>query len=114
MGENGGRQYEVNALGRKIRVLGNVEPNPGNNLLLTLDLELQKSAEEAMIDKRGAVVAMDAQNGDILAMVSKPDFDPNLFARGISPENWKTILENPARPLQNRAIQGQYPPGSVF
>jgi penicillin-binding protein 2 len=114
MGENGGRQVEVNAMGQKIRVVGQVEPNPGNNLDLTLDVELQKAAEEAMAGKRGAVVALDARNGDVLAMVSKPDFDPNLFARGITPENWKSILDNPARPLQNRAIQGQYPPGSVY
>jgi penicillin-binding protein 2 len=114
MGENGGRQIEVNALGQKIRILGQVEPNPGNNLHLTLDLELQKVAEEAMAGKRGAVVALNAQNGDILALVSKPDFDPNLFARGISPESWKMIAENPTHPLQNRATQGQYPPGSVF
>jgi penicillin-binding protein 2 len=114
MGENGGRQIEVNAMGQKIRVLGQVEPNPGSNLYLTLDLELQKAAEEAMAGKEGAVVVMDPRNGDLLAMVSKPDFDPNLFARGITPENWRSIVENPTRPLQNRAIQGQYPPGSVF
>lgn len=114
MGENGGRQIEVNALGRKMRILEKVEPNPGNNLILTLDLELQKAAEEAMAGKRGAVVAMDPRNGEVLAMVSRPDFDPNLFARGISPETWNNILSNPARPLQNRVIQGQYPPGSVF
>jgi penicillin-binding protein 2 len=114
MGENGGRQYEVNALGRKVKVLGNVEPNPGNNLFLTLDFELQKAAEEAMAGKVGALVAMNPQNGDILALTSKPDFDPNLFARGITPENWKRISQDPDRPLQNRAIQGQYPPGSVF
>jgi penicillin-binding protein 2 len=114
MGETGGRQIEVNALGHKIRVLGQVEPNPGNNLHLTLDLELQKAAEEAMGGKRGALVAMNPRNGDILAMVSKPDFDPNLFARGISAENWKGIVDHPAHPLQNRTLQGQYPPGSVF
>ena len=114
MGENGGRQIEVNAMGHKIRVLGQAEPNPGNNLHLSLDLELQKVVEEAMAGKRGALVAMNPRNGDILAMVSKPDFDPNLFARGISAENWKSIVENPAHPLQNRTIQGQYPPGSVF
>ncbi|MCJ7494449.1 MAG: penicillin-binding protein 2 [Deltaproteobacteria bacterium] len=113
-GENGGRQIEVNALGRKMRVWGQVEPNPGNNLFLTLDIQLQKAAEEAMMGKKGALVAMDPQNGDILALVSKPDFDPNLFARGISPENWKRISENSSHPLQNRAIQGQYPPGSVY
>jgi len=114
MGVNGGRQIEVNAMGRKMRVLEKVESNPGNNLILTLDLELQKAAEEAMAGKRGTVVAIDPNNGEVLAMVSLPDFDPNLFARGISSENWKSILNNPARPLQNRAIQGQYPPGSVF
>ena len=114
MGENGGRQIEVNAMGRKVRVLENLEPNPGNNLFLTLDLELQKTVEEAMAGKSGAVVVMDPQSGDILALASKPDFDPNLFARGISPENWKSLTTNPDNPLQNRATQGQYPPGSVF
>jgi penicillin-binding protein 2 len=114
MGESGGRQIEVNAVGRMMRVLGTVEPIPGNNLFLTLDLELQKAAEEALAGKNGAVVALDPRNGDVLAMVSKPDFDPNLFSRGITPENWKSIIGNPARPLQNRATQGQYPPGSVF
>jgi penicillin-binding protein 2 len=114
MGESGGRQIEVNAVGRMMRVLGTVEPTPGNNLFLTLDLELQKAAEEALAGKNGAVVALDPRNGDVLAMVSKPDFDPNLFSRGITPENWKSIIGNPARPLQNRATQGQYPPGSVF
>ena len=114
MGENGGRQIEVNALGRKVRVLENLEPNPGNNLLLTLDLELQKAVEHGMAGKSGAVVVMDPQSGDILALASKPDFDPNLFARGISPENWKSLISNPGNPLQNRATQGQYPPGSVF
>jgi penicillin-binding protein 2 len=113
-GENGGQQIEVNALGRKIRILGQLEPNPGNNVFLTLDIELQKAAEGAMAGKKGALVAMDPRNGDILALVSKPDFDPNLFARGISPPNWKRISENPSHPLQNRAIQGQYPPGSVY
>ncbi len=114
MGEPGGRQLEVNALGRKVRVLGYVDPNPGNNLFLTLDLELQKAAEEAMAGKRGALVAMDPQNGDILALVSKPDFNPNFFARGVSPEYWRYLINNPARPLQNRATQSQYPPGSVY
>jgi penicillin-binding protein 2 len=114
MGDSGGRQIEVNALGRMVRVLGTVEPVPGNNLVLTLDLDLQKAAEEALEGKNGAIVALDPRNGDILAMVSKPDFDPNLFARGISPENWGSILGNPARPMQNRATQGQYPPGSVY
>lgn len=114
MGAQGGRKYEVNARGRKMRILGTVEPNPGNNLYLTIHLELQKAVEQFLGDRPGAIVVLDPQNGDILAMVSKPDFDPNLFARGISADSWKSIIENPARPLQNRAIQGQYPPGSVY
>ncbi len=113
-GEKGGQQIEVNALGRKMKVLGHVEPNPGNNLFLTLDMELQKAAEDAMAGKKGALVAMNPRNGDILTLVSKPDFDPNLFARGISTANWKKISENAFHPLQNRATQGQYPPGSIY
>ena len=94
--------------------LGVVEPFPGNNLFLTIDLELQKTAEEAFQDKNGALIAMDPKTGRILAMVSKPSFDPDLFARNILPEEWKSLVENPHHPLQNKGIQGQYPPGSVF
>jgi penicillin-binding protein 2 len=113
-GVDGGRQIKVDALGREIKPLRSVEPFPGNDLILTLDLELQKVAEEAFQDKRGALIAMDPKTGRILAMVSKPSFDPNLFARNISPEEWKSLMENPGHPLQNKGIQGQYPPGSVF
>src|SRR4030043_1114712 len=113
-GVDGGRQIEVDALGREIRPLGTVEPFPGNNLILTIDLDLQKIAEEAYQDKSGALIAMDPKTGRILAMVSRPSFDPNLFARNISPLEWKSLLENPHHPLQNKGIQGQYPPGSVF
>lgn len=113
-GVDGGRQIEVDALGREIGPLRSVDPFPGNNLVLTLDLELQKVAEEAFQDKSGALVAMDPKTGRILAMVSKPSFDPNLFAKNISPEEWKSLIENPGHPLQNKGIQGQYPPGSVF
>ncbi len=113
-GLDGGRQIEVDALGREIKPLRSVEPFPGNNVLLTIDLELQKAAEEAFQDKSGALIAMDPRNGHIWAMVSKPSFDPNLFARIILPEEWKSLMENPRHPLQNKGIQGQYPPGSVF
>jgi penicillin-binding protein 2 len=113
-GVDGGRQIEVDALGREIKPLRSVDPFPGNNLILTLDLELQRVAEEAFQDRSGALVAMDPKTGRILAMVSKPSFDPNLFARNISPEEWKSLTENPGHPLQNKGIQGQYPPGSVF
>jgi penicillin-binding protein 2 len=113
-GVDGGRQIEVDALGREIKPLRSVEPFPGNNLILTLDLELQKVAEEAFQGRSGALIAMEPKTGRILAMVSKPSFDPNLFARNISTEEWKSLMENPGHPLQNKGIQGQYPPGSVF
>jgi penicillin-binding protein 2 len=113
-GTDGGRQIEVDALGREIKPLQSVDPFPGNNLILTIDLDLQKIAEEAYQDKSGALIAMDPKTGRILAMVSKPSFDPNLFARNISPEEWKSLMEDPRHPLQNKGIQGQYPPGSVF
>jgi penicillin-binding protein 2 len=113
-GVDGGRQIEVDALGREIKPLRSVDPFPGNNLILTIDLDLQQVAEEAFQDKRGALIAMDPKTGKILAMVSKPSFDPALFARNISPEEWRSLIENPHHPLQNKGIQGQYPPGSVF
>ena len=113
-GLDGGRQIEVDALGREIRPIQSVDPFPGNNLILTIDLEIQKVAEEAFLDKNGALIAMDPRNGRILAMVSKPSFDPDLFARNISQEDWKALVESPLHPLQNKGIQGQYPPGSVF
>jgi len=113
-GSDGGQQIEVDALGREIRPLGIVEPFPGNNLFLTIDLELQKVAEEAYQDKTGALIAMDPKTGQILAMVSKPSFDPDIFARNILPEEWKSLVENPYHPRQNKGIQGQYPAGSVF
>ncbi len=113
-GVDGGRQIEVDALGREIRPLGVVEPFPGNNLFLTIDLDLQRTAEEAYQDKNGALVAMDPKTGHILAMVSKPSFEPDVFARNILPEEWRSLVENPSHPLQNKGIQGQYPAGSVF
>ena len=113
-GVDGGRQIEVDAMGREIRPIRSVESFPGNNLVLTIDLELQSVAEEAFQDKNGVLIAMDPRNGRILAMVSKPSFDPDLFARNISAEEWKALMENPSHPLQNKGIQGQYPPGSVF
>jgi penicillin-binding protein 2 len=113
-GVDGGRQIEVDALGREIKPLHSVEPFPGNNIILTIDLDLQRVAEEAFQNKNGVLIAMDPKTGRILAMVSKPSFDPGAFARNISPEEWKSLMENPLHPLQNRGIQGQYPPGSVF
>jgi len=113
-GVDGGRQVEVDAWGREIKPLNSIKPFPGNNVILTIDLDLQKVAEEAFQGKMGGLVAMDLKTGRILAMVSKPDFDPDLFARTITPEEWRDLMENPHHPLQNRVLQGQYPPGSVF
>src|SRR4030043_1483565 len=98
-GMDGGRQIEVDATGREIRPLGMVEPFPGNNLFLTIDLDLQQTAEEAFQDKNGALVAMDPKTGHILAMVSKPSFPPDSFARNILQEEWKSFIETPHHPL---------------
>ena len=113
-GTDGGRQIEVDALGREIKPLRSVDSFPGNNVFLTIDFDLQKVAEEAYQDKNGALIAMDPKTGRILAMVSKPSFDPSIFARGVSAEEWRALMDHPFHPLQNKGIQGQYPPGSVF
>lgn len=113
-GENGGQQIEVDAFGRKLRVLDEVPEVPGANVHLTLDIGLQHAAEEAMGDQQGSVVVLDPRDGSVLAMVSKPAFDPNLFARGITAEEWRSLTTDPLHPLANKAVQGQYPPGSTF
>ncbi len=113
-GTDGGRQIEVDALGREIKHLRSVESFPGNNVILTIDLDLQEAAEEAFQDKNGSLIAMDPRTGKVLAMVSKPSFDPSVFARTISPEEWKDLTDHPSHPLQNKGLQGQFPPGSVF
>jgi len=113
-GINGGEYIEVNAIGRKVKTLKRVEPVPGNDVILTIDAGLQKAAWEAMEGKVGSVVAMDPRDGSIRAMVSSPAFDPNLFNRGITLEEWKKLSADPFRPMENKAIQGQYPAGSTF
>ena len=113
-GVTGSERVEIDAGGRAIRALSRSEPLSGNNLLVTLDLELQKVAEAAFQDYRGALVALDPRTGEVLALVSKPGFDPNLFVDGIDPQNWDALNNSPARPLNNRALRGQYPPGSTI
>jgi len=113
-GVTGSEQVEIDAGGRAIRALSRSEPISGNNLVLTLDLELQKVAEEAFQEFRGALVAIDPKTGEILALVSKPGFDPNLFVDGIDPQNWDALNNSPDKPLNNRALRGQYPPGSTI
>lgn len=113
-GQRGGRQVEADAAGRQLRILGEVPPQPGHNLVLALDTKLQLRAELALEGKAGAIIALDPTKGDILAMASSPAFDQNQFVRGFSPNEWQAIVDNPQHPLENKAIQGQYPLGSTF
>jgi penicillin-binding protein 2 len=113
-GRGGGQQVEVDALGRRVRVLSEVIAGPGYTVHLTLDRKLQQTAHEALQGKEGSIVVLDVNSGAILAMASTPAFDPNVFARGIKPDEWRALIKDRQRPLSNRAIQGQYPPGSTF
>jgi len=113
-GVAGRRMIQVNAAGRKVKDLGNEEPRPGTDLYLTIDLDVQKAAEDALGERAGAVVAMDPNSGEILALASHPTYDPNMFPRGISPKEWVRLMNDPSHPLYNRAIQSVYPPGSTF
>jgi penicillin-binding protein 2 len=113
-GVDGQRRVVVDVAGREHQVLESVEATPGQNLQLTLDLDLQAVAELALDGKKGAVVALDPRDGSVLAMVSRPAFDPNLFAAHIKASDWKAITSNPDNPLLNRAIQAQFAPGSTF
>jgi len=113
-GQAGGQQFEVDALGRRVRVLSEVPDVPGNTIYLTLDRDLQETAYEALKGKEGTIVVLDVNSGAILAMVSSPVFDPNAFARGIKNDEWRALITDRLRPLNNRATQGQYPPGSTF
>jgi len=113
-GTAGRRMIQVNAAGRKVKDLGIEEPKPGTDLYLTIDLDVQKAAEDALGSRAGAVVAMDPNTGEILALASHPTYDPNLFPRGISPKDWTRLMNDPTHPLYNRAIQSVYPPGSTF
>ncbi|NIO11666.1 MAG: penicillin-binding protein 2, partial [Deltaproteobacteria bacterium] len=113
-GRSGKQQVEVDALGRRIKILDQEKDVPGHSVFLTMDADLQKTAYESLKGKEGAVVIMEADTGALLTLVSTPAFDPNAFARGISAEEWNNLLQDRARPLHNKAIQGVYPPGSIF
>lgn len=113
-GKPGRKQVQVNALGQVTRVLKTIPAKPGKNLYLTLDLELQRRAEEMFQERAGAAVAVDPANGHVLAMVSSPAFNPNDFVEGMSEEVWSELISNPFHPMRNKAIQGQYPPGSTY
>src|SRR4029450_13164756 len=113
-GQSGGQQVEVDALGRRVRVLHEVTDVPGYTVHLTLDRQMQEAAYEALKGKEGTVVALDVHSGAILALASTPAFDPNVFARGIKSDEWSALIKDQLRPLSNRATQGQFPPGSTF
>lgn len=113
-GRTGFDQVEVDAGGRAVRVLSRIPPVAGNNMTLTLDTKLQAVAEQAFGDRRGALVAIEPSTGGILALVSMPGFDPNLFIDGIDTQSWNELNNSPDKPMVNRALNGAYPPGSTF
>ena len=113
-GTTGFEQVEVDAGGRAVRTLARSAPISGNNLVLSIDIELQRIAEEALGDRKGAVVAIEPATGEVLAFASRPGFDPNLFVDGIDTVNWDAYNNSPDKPLLNRPLRGAYPPGSTF
>lgn len=113
-GSTGVEEVEIDAGGRAVRTLSRTAPTSGNNLRLSLDIKLQQFAEELFADRRGALVAIEPATGDLLAFVSKPGYDPNLFVEGIDTQNWETLNTSPDKPLLNRPMRGAYPPGSTF
>ncbi|MDD5175463.1 MAG: penicillin-binding protein 2 [Sterolibacterium sp.] len=113
-GQTGFEKVEIDAGGRAVRMLSRIPPVTGNNLTLTVDAKLQEVAEQAFGDRRGALVAIEPATGGILALVSMPGYDPNLFVDGIDPQNWDALNNSPDKPMVNRALNGTYPPGSTF
>ena len=113
-GENGGVEVEVDASGVQRRTLAYREPRQGQTLKLSIDWKLQKLAEDMMGNQVGSIIVTNPQNGEVLALVSHPNFDPDDFVSGISYKDWNNLMKDKTHPLENRAIQGQYPPGSIF
>ncbi len=113
-GESGGRIVQMNAGGQVVDVLDEVSPDPGHNIYLTIDYELQRMAETLLGEKVGAVVAMNPNSGEILAMASSPAFNPNHFVDGMSKKEWQSLSGNPDQPMMNKALQGEYPPASTY
>jgi penicillin-binding protein 2 len=113
-GTAGFEEVETSAGGRAVRRLNSHPPTPGDKLVLSIDIKLQALVEDLFGERRGALVAIDPRNGEVLAFVSKPTFDPNLFVDGIDVENWRELNESIDKPLLNRALRGTYPPGSTF
>ncbi len=113
-GVTGVDSVETSAAGRAMRKLSSSPSTPGNTVKLSIDIKLQKMVEDLFGDRRGALVALDPKTGEVLAFVSKPTFDPNLFVEGIDSESWQALNESPDKPLLNRALRGTYPPGSTY
>lgn len=113
-GTAGERVIEVNALGRELRLIRQRSPVVGKDVHLSIDIGIQKAVEHAFGEKAGALIAMNPESGEVLALESFPSFDPNVFAQGISGADWKSLMENKKRPMLNRVLQSQYPPGSTF
>jgi penicillin-binding protein 2 len=113
-GTTGVEEVEITAGGRAVRTLKRTPSQPGNNLTLSIDIELQRVVEQAFGDRRGALIAIEPATGDVLAFVSMPNFDPNLFVDGIDPKNWDELNNDPDKPLLNRALRGTYPIGSTY
>ena len=113
-GETGIERIETSAGGRAVRILDSRPARPGRTIELTIDAKLQQMTEQLFGNRRGALVAIDPRNGEILAFVSAPTFDPNLFVEGIDVESWRALADSPDKPLLNRAIRGRYPPGSTY
>jgi penicillin-binding protein 2 len=113
-GRDGMRRVVVNSRGQEVGVLANVYAQSGNDLRLTIDLDLQMAAEASLADQAGAVVALDPRTGEVLVMASHPSFDPNDFAKRIDPKEWQQLMSDPMKPLMNKAIQAQLAPGSTF
>ena len=113
-GQTGFEEVETSASGRALRRLRSKPPTPGNKLVLSIDIRLQALVEDLFHERRGALVAIDPRNGEVLAFVSKPTFDPNLFVDGIDVESWRELNESVDKPLLNRALRGTYPPGSTY
>ena len=113
-GRSGVEKVEVNATGRKVRMIDRLNATPGHDIELTLDMKVQRVAYDALRDKEGAIVVLEVDTGAVVAMVSSPAFDPNWFARGLTSGEWRQLTDNEETPLHNRALQGQFPPGSTF
>ncbi|OPY75146.1 MAG: Stage V sporulation protein D [Syntrophorhabdus sp. PtaU1.Bin058] len=113
-GIDGEKRVEVDARGREVRTLDIIEPTAGNSLYLNIDMDLQMTVEKTMENKKGGCVALDTKTGGVLVLASRPAFDPNKFASGITKEDWQKIITDKSHPLQNRVTQGRYPPGSTF